>query len=191
MERKQDEQQLHAVRFAAGAAVLMACLERATLVSFFEQWRVFVFIALNLLLLAILFTSSNYHTQPSITNEVVSTDAQGEKTGTEDEAPMLQCSTLEKTKYQDVTKMLKSESKTETVNEKCKFDEGEEIEDEDDNNKASGLSKEELNEKVEAFITMFRQKYLVSEQPKIRRRNSFQLPAHNPHISVPPRISVG
>lgn len=191
MEKKQDEQHLHAVRFAAGAAVLMACLERATLVSFFEQWRVFVFIVLNLLLLAILFTSSNYHTCPSLTNEVVGSDAQEEKTSTKDEVQMRHCSNLEKSSNQDVSKMLESDNKTEIVNEMCNIDEGEESEDEDDNKKASGLSKEELNEKVEAFITMFRQKYLVSDQPKIRRRNSFQLPAHNPHISVPPRISVG
>lgn len=190
MERKQDEQQLHAVRFAAGAAVLMACLERATLVSFFEQWRVFVFIVLNLLLLAILFTSSNYHTCPNLTN-VVGSDAQEDTTSNKDEVRTQQCSNFAKRSHQDVSKMLESETKTEMVNETCNIDEGEESEDEDDNKKASGLSKEELNEKVEAFITMFRQKYLVSDQPKIRRRNSFQLPAHNPRISVPPRISVG
>lgn len=191
MERKQDEQQLPAVKFAAGAAVLMACLERATLVSFFEQWRVFVFIVLNLLLLAILFTSSNYHTCPSLTNEVDGSEVQGEKTSSKDEVQTEQCRNLGKISNQDVSKMLKSENKTEMENEKCYFSEEEENEDEDDNKKASELSKEELNEKVEAFITMFRQKYLVSDQPKIRRRNSFQLPTHNPHISMPPRISVG
>lgn len=57
MEDRKKEDKLQAVWFAAGVAALMACLERAMLVSFVEQWRVIAFLALNLLLLAILFTS--------------------------------------------------------------------------------------------------------------------------------------
>lgn len=61
------EDTLQAVWFAAGVAALMACLERAILVSFVEQWRLIAFLALNLLLLAILFTSTtNTPTTPIV-----------------------------------------------------------------------------------------------------------------------------
>lgn len=51
------EDRLRAVSFAAGTAAFMACIERAFMVSVFMHWRVWAFLALNLLLLAILFTS--------------------------------------------------------------------------------------------------------------------------------------
>ncbi|KAH6759556.1 hypothetical protein C2S52_022926 [Perilla frutescens var. hirtella] len=52
------EDRLRAVSFAAGTAAFMACIERAVMVSVFVHWRVWAFLALNLLLLAILFTSN-------------------------------------------------------------------------------------------------------------------------------------
>ncbi|KAL0395669.1 UNVERIFIED_CONTAM: Paired amphipathic helix protein Sin3-like 2 [Sesamum calycinum] len=51
--------QLQAVWFAAGMAAFIACIERAVVESLFTHWRVWAFLALNLLLLAILFTSKS------------------------------------------------------------------------------------------------------------------------------------
>ncbi|KAL1538633.1 hypothetical protein AAHA92_27353 [Salvia divinorum] len=60
-----EEQRLRAVSFAAGTAAFMACVERACMVSVFMHWRVWAFLALNLLLLAILFTSKSQNAEPS------------------------------------------------------------------------------------------------------------------------------
>lgn len=206
--RKEDEQQLHAVRFAAGVAVLMACLERAALVSFFEQWRVWVFLALNLLLLAILFTSTyttcsgSGSTPPNELSSSSSSSAQEENNTNNVELKsegkkriLKQCSNLEPTKSTDDNpKILKSESMREEIIRNYSVEEEEE--EEEDERKSSGLSKEELNEKVEAFIAMFRQQYLVSDHSKVtsrrRRRKSHQAPVMGGGCHfVPSHISVG
>lgn len=86
VSKKEDK--LQAVWFAAGMAALMACLERAILVSFVEQWRVIAFLLLNLLLLAILFTS----TSSSTTIVETSTETFGTNATTESKIEVRKCS---------------------------------------------------------------------------------------------------
>ena len=64
---KMREDQLQAVWFAAGTAAFIACIERAVVVSLFAHWRVWAFLALNLLLLAILFTSKSREQSVALT----------------------------------------------------------------------------------------------------------------------------
>lgn len=193
-KRKEDEQQLHAVRFAAGVAVLMACLERAAVVSFYEHWRVWVFLTLNLLLLAILFTSN--HTTCSSGGSIGrSNNLQEEKYAddvkhkSEKEKILKQCSALEPANSSDDNmKMRKSES----TREERDGERGEE--EENVAKKSNGLSKEELNEKAEAFIAMFRQQYLVphhSEVAKNTRKNHQKPLMGYPSNFIPSHISVG
>lgn len=74
MQEKKKDVQIQAMWFAAGTAAAMACLQRAVLVSVMEQWRMLVFLALNLLLLAILFTSTSTHNSNNTINSTSSTD---------------------------------------------------------------------------------------------------------------------
>ncbi|EXB47710.1 hypothetical protein L484_010495 [Morus notabilis] len=54
----EDDCCIHLVLFTAGTAVLMACLKKVLVVFLLEKWRAWVFVLLNLVLLAILFTST-------------------------------------------------------------------------------------------------------------------------------------
>ncbi|KAL7140893.1 hypothetical protein ABFS83_08G017600 [Erythranthe nasuta] len=156
-----EDDQLKAVSFAAGTAACIACIERA--VTVFVHWRVWAFLALNLLLLAILFTSKS---QKSSSNEI----------NREEDGASYSKFKREKNKkkkiQQECSQLLVStdDGRNLVVNEtKIADDEYEtknkEEEEEDDVKKEDydQLSEEELNEKVEAFITMFRQQYLVSD----------------------------
>ncbi|XP_019161806.1 PREDICTED: uncharacterized protein LOC109158328 [Ipomoea nil] len=124
---------VQAVWFAAGTAALMACLERAVVVSFVEQWRVLVFLALNLLLLAILFTSTRPNSPPET---LINT-------------PIISCTTAEEADEAAIEKEAEAEAE-------------EDAEDPVDDLKSADMSKEELNERAEAFIAMFRQ-HLASD----------------------------
>lgn len=155
MERdEKGEEQVKAVCFAAGTAALMACIERAVVVSVFVHWRVWAFLALNLLLLAILFTSKSRtpseeidrqnatnselkRTEAKIRRECrppVSTNSGGEMLKTAENGEVVE--------YEKENAVEDIEWKKEEINEQ--------------------LSKEELNQRVEAFIAMFRQ-HLVSD----------------------------
>ncbi|EYU34131.1 hypothetical protein MIMGU_mgv1a018172mg, partial [Erythranthe guttata] len=156
-----EDDQLKAVSFAAGTAACIACIERA--VTVFVHWRVWAFLALNLLLLAILFTSKS---QKSSSNEINREEdgATYSKFKREKNKKMIkqECSQLlvsidgGRNLVENETKI--ADNEYETINK-------EEEEEEDGAKKEDydQLSEEELNEKVEAFITMFRQQYLVSD----------------------------
>lgn len=151
--------QLQAVLFAAGTAVVFACLERAVVVSIFKQWHMWVFLALNLLLIAILFTSThpprNSSNPPSKSQETDGTSK------TEPPAPA-----AEANHHEDVFDDGEDELKlSNEEREECNFEE------EEDEKSSSLLSNDELNERVEAFISRFRQQYLVSDV-KISRTRS-------------------
>lgn len=128
------ELHLQAVWFAAGTAAFMACLERAVLVSFVEQWRVLVFLSLNLLLLAILFTSTHPNCSPS-------TDTPETQNGLGSSA-------------EEADQVDKQGSSAGVTKENEAADQVD--------LKSADMSKEELNERVEAFIAMFRQ-HLASD----------------------------
>ncbi|KAK6155138.1 hypothetical protein DH2020_009386 [Rehmannia glutinosa] len=130
------EDQIKAVSFAAGTAACMACIERAIVVSVFVHWRVWAFLALNLLLLAILFTSKS----PKIPNDQGNSEFRKKK------------------KSQSI-------STNGGGGEKAKLSPKQEMNNSEDDGMKEDydqLTKEELNQRVEAFIVMFRQ-HLVSD----------------------------
>ncbi|XP_059643160.1 uncharacterized protein LOC132285018 [Cornus florida] len=174
MAVNKKEDNLQAVWFAAGTAVLMACLKRATVVSLVEQWRVWVFLALNLLLLAILFTSTSSTNQPqesNYTNEEPNTIERKKR--------RKQCMRflLEDEQGSNSSMFFKSTGII-TRTEK-------EVVEEDDDVKQISLSKEELNEKAEAFIAMFR-RHLISDA-KNRSRSPSQT-RRRPHTEHPGQL---
>ncbi|KAL3526470.1 hypothetical protein ACH5RR_011126 [Cinchona calisaya] len=166
MEEKKKQGQLQAIWFAAGTAAFMACLQRAVLASFVEQWRVVVFLSLNLLLLAILFTSPPPLSPLASSNEPTVQDLnenmEFEIEGTKKRRKQGSSTTTAADDHpEDVTndrwKLLKCRSKRQNQNGVQNLNEA------TVKNQANyELSKEELNERVEAFIAMFRQ-HLVSD----------------------------
>ncbi|CAH9067894.1 unnamed protein product [Cuscuta europaea] len=142
--KKREEGQaadVQAVWFAAGTAALMACLERAVVVSFVEQFRVLVFLALNLLLLAILFTSRhpNCSSPPDFNQET------GNGGGGCTEEPK------EKGKAAETPREQEFAAEAE-----------EEVRGSDDDDDDDEVVAKELNERAEAFIAKFRQ-HLASD----------------------------
>ncbi|KAK4393052.1 hypothetical protein Sango_1776000 [Sesamum angolense] len=144
---EKGEDQVKAVCFAAGTAALMACIERAVVVSVFMHWRVWAFLALNLLLLAILFTSKSQTPSDDIVREDgVNSEIKKKKRFRQE------CST------NGGGEMLKSDERGEAV----MYEKENSVEDDGKKEENEQLSKEELNQRVEAFIAMFRQ-HLVSD----------------------------
>ena len=122
--------------FTAGIVLLLLCLKRALLLFLVEQWRAWVFLVLNIVLLAIFFTSMNPNSS-QISHQEIS---------------MKNGSKVEACKEDQLLKS-KKRSKTEEAEEKLE----KEVVVEEENGEPPKLSKEELNERVEAFIAMFRQ----------------------------------
>ncbi|KAL4581667.1 hypothetical protein LXL04_006193 [Taraxacum kok-saghyz] len=160
MEVKSRNDQLQAILFAAGTAVVIACLERAVVVSIFKQWHMWVFLALNLLLIAILFTSThpprNSSNPPSKSQEIDETS--------KSEPPATTAAAAADNHREDV-----AEDEVNLSGEDTEYEDS--FEDKEEEKSESLLSNEELNEKVEAFISRFRQQYLVSDV-KISRARS-------------------
>ncbi|KAI3500821.1 hypothetical protein L1887_36647 [Cichorium endivia] len=165
MEDKTRNDQLQAVLFAAGMAVVIACLERAVVVSIFKQWHMWVFLTLNLLLIAILFTSThpprNSSNPPPKSQETDGTSKAQPPPANHPEDVI--------DDGEDELKLSNEEREESTFEDR--EEQEEEDEDGEDERSSSLLSNEELNEKVEAFISRFRQQYLVSEV-KISRTRS-------------------
>ncbi|KAG5535030.1 hypothetical protein RHGRI_022965 [Rhododendron griersonianum] len=152
-KKKEDDHHLHAVWFAAGSTlVVAACLQRAAVVSLVEQWRVWVFLALNLLLLAILFTSTS--AKVSAIHEENSSQVQDNSTNYEMGKGRKQCRRrlLAADDYGSDSGRFSMVPKSGGGNSSAAA-----------KSTADQLSKEELNERVEAFIAMFRQQ-LVSDR---------------------------
>lgn len=145
------EDQLQAVWFAAGTAAFIACIERAVVLSLFTHWRVWAFLALNLLLLAILFTSKSQIPANEMGQE---TDDDSEFDRKKRIRLQLRPLLVSVNDGSESVKLLKSGECLEYGRKNVEDDGKEEAEDQ--------LSKEELNQRVEAFIAMFRQ-HLVSD----------------------------
>ncbi|PIN14519.1 hypothetical protein CDL12_12858 [Handroanthus impetiginosus] len=155
---KMKKDQLQPIWFAAGTAALMACIERAVVVSLFTHWRVWAFLALNLLLLAILFTSKSQ----------IEIDKEGDDCSELDRKKMRQ-------KHRDESKIeTKKEKATEEHDQSDSVTRGNEsvkveFMNEEDDRKSEmheEISKEELNQRVEAFIAMFRQHLVYDAKGK-------------------------
>ncbi|KAK8586889.1 hypothetical protein V6N12_021410 [Hibiscus sabdariffa] len=155
--------------FTAGIAVLVVCLKRALLLFLVQQWRSWVFLVLNLVLLAIFFTSMNPNSsQISDQQEINKKDEETKKkTGGLNEIEACKEEEEENHHHEVVNskKRGKSEEAEETVEKELMVEE----EEEEENIEALKLSKEELNERVEAFIAMFRQ-HLASDARKGRKQ---------------------
>ncbi|XP_071915956.1 uncharacterized protein [Coffea arabica] len=168
MEGRKKQAQLQAMWFAAGTAAIMACLERAVLVSVVEQWRVVAFLALNLLLLAILFTSPSplaSSNEPSSQEFNENMDSKVELRSNErkesaSRGPMLSAAD-DHHDHDDGSGNHLRLLKCRIRREKGRVVEKQNLKDTMDQ-AHDELSQEELNERVEAFITMFRQ-HLVSD----------------------------
>lgn len=159
-----DHHELQAVWFAAGTAAFIACIERAVVVSLFTHWHVWAFLALNLLLLAILFTSSRPQIQSKIQidsredEDDASQLINGKSTISEDQCRPL-ISNTRKAKQLCEIGVVESEKKLAEIDNTISTGETDEKREGHDYQ----LSKEELNQRVEAFIAMFRKQYLVSD----------------------------
>nr|XP_011466256.1 PREDICTED: uncharacterized protein LOC105352042 [Fragaria vesca subsp. vesca] len=138
-----QEYVMHMVLLTAGASasVLMVFL--------MEQWRAWVFIVLNLVLLAILFTSVSS-----------TSDDHQECKNNDDEADRVPVK-VEMKKETRQCRWPPAQVDQEVVKE-WEEEEWFEIEDKPEEEEVPKLSKEALNERVEAFIVMFRQ-HLVSD----------------------------
>ncbi|GJS68570.1 hypothetical protein Tco_0683135 [Tanacetum coccineum] len=141
---------LQAVWFAAGMAVIIACLERAVVVSIFKHLHMWVFLALNLLLIAILFTSK-YPLQ-DLKNPSQKCDLSQDSC---EKPPSPAAKVVE-------------DHRDAVVEDGVKGNEDMGFEEEDDEKTTTLLTNDELNERVEAFISRFRQEYLVSDVKNLK-----------------------
>jgi type III secretory pathway component EscV len=156
----EDDDTMHTILFTAGTALLMVCLKRAMITLLVEQWRAWVFLVLNIVLLAILFTStrsaSNENQQCNNNNVAMKVERVERKNKN------TRLSTWSPPQVEECTKEYKNVIHSKTISDK---DEPEERIEED--TEVPRLSKEELNERVETFIAMFRQ-HLISDAKKGR-----------------------
>ncbi|XP_002517427.2 uncharacterized protein LOC8280609 isoform X1 [Ricinus communis] len=153
--REHGDEYIHKTFIAAGTTLAMACLKRILVMFFVEQWRTRVFLILNLVLLTILFTSIR---SSSSENDQESKDTPEMKTQENKKRNECGLSTKDKP-HQESHKLCKrTKDAHEVEQEHIKVD----IE-------AQKLSQEELNERAEAFIAMFRQ-HLVSDARKSRNQ---------------------
>ncbi|KAE8732007.1 Detected protein of unknown function [Hibiscus syriacus] len=163
MEEKKEN--VNTALFTAGIAVLVVCLKRALLLFLVQQWRAWVFLVVNLVLLAIFFTSINPN---SSQQEINRKDEESKKTSgglNEVEA----CKEEDNDEVVNSKKRRKCEDVEEVVEKRLMVEE----EEEEENIEALKLSKEELNERVEAFIAMFRQ-HLASDARKGRNQSDLK-----------------
>ncbi|MBA0799594.1 hypothetical protein Gohar_010103 [Gossypium harknessii] len=156
MEEKKEN--VNTALFTAGIAVLLVCLKRALLLFLVQQWRAWVFLVLNLVLLAIFFTSMTPNSSQISQQEMNKNEEEmKKKRGNFNEAEAC----TEDHQVSNSKQISKSEEVEDLVEKEVVVEEEEEEEEEDEeeeeNIEALKLSKEELNERVEAFIAMFRQ----------------------------------
>ncbi|KAJ9683541.1 hypothetical protein PVL29_019214 [Vitis rotundifolia] len=166
VELKHGDDRTHTVLFAAGTALLIAWLKRAVMVCLVEQWRAWVFLALNLVLLAIVFTSARSSTAAAATSEDEETNESSDNSSSSNNNNNSNAEVVEaerKKRRRQCRRSGAAEMENEhgdcghkTYRRRSSRVEAERV-DEGVDEENRGLSKEELNERVEAFITMFRQ----------------------------------
>ncbi|XP_061372330.1 uncharacterized protein LOC133314815 [Gastrolobium bilobum] len=146
-EEEHKEDSTHIIVLTAGTFLLMVCLKYFLV----EQWRAWVFLVLNVILLAILFMSMRpgYCDQNSKSENNVE-EVKNEK---KEKSKPCECS-------QEIECCKKQCWTSTNVHVQNEIEEDEEEEEEEE--QVTLLSKEELNERVEAFIAMFRQ-HLISD----------------------------
>ncbi|MBA0649856.1 hypothetical protein Goklo_017370 [Gossypium klotzschianum] len=174
MEGKKEN--VNTALFTAGIAVLLVCLKRALLLFLVQQWRAWVFLVLNLVLLAIFFTSMTPNSSQISQQEMNKNEEEmKKKRGNFNEAEAC----TEDHQVSNSKQISKSEEVEDLVEKEVVVEEEEEEDDEEEeeNIEALKLSKEELNERVEAFIAMFRQQ-LALDARKGRKQADFSKKKH-------------
>lgn len=179
VEFKHGDYRTQTLLFTAGTTLLMAWLKRAVMMCLVEQWRAWVFLALNLVLLAIVFTSTRSVAAAASEDEETNRSSDDNKTNSNAEV-----AEMERKKRREQCRRSGGVAELVVGNEliirgcdhktgsrrrrrsscssSSNTNSGVEIERVDhdeaaDTGESRALSKEELNERVEAFITMFRQ----------------------------------
>ncbi|XP_057947786.1 uncharacterized protein LOC131143476 [Malania oleifera] len=158
-EGKKDK--VYTILFMAGTALLMFGLKMCLV----EQWRAWVFLTLNLLLLAILLTSVQFSSEEE---KQESTEKEITVESKKVNVAIIQQSSTTATKKASQECHDRSEEAREP-NLHCELDDssrgGKQSQVEDDEEQQQfQLSKEELHERVEAFIAMFRRHLVLDAQ---------------------------
>ncbi|CAK8533596.1 unnamed protein product [Lathyrus sativus] len=152
-EQEFNEDSIQSIIFTLGTFLLMLCLKGFLV----EKWRSYMFIILNVILLAILYMSMkpNYWSSRNLENE-----SNVEEVKNDDKEKKGAC------EFSQEIEEEKECYKKQCWNSTSSFhhvDVENEIDDEEEEDEhVEVLSKEELNERVEAFIAMFR-KHLISD----------------------------
>ncbi|KAG8482805.1 hypothetical protein CXB51_023971 [Gossypium anomalum] len=168
MEEKKEN--VNTALFTAGIAVLLVCLKRALLLFLVQQWRAWVFLVLNLVLLAIFFTSMTPNSSQISQQEMNKNEEEmKKKRGNFNEAKAC----TEDHQVSNSKQISKSKEVEDLVEKEVVVEE----EEEEENIETLKLSKEELNERVEAFIAMFRQQ-LALDARKGRKQADFSKKKH-------------
>ncbi|XP_058753834.1 uncharacterized protein LOC131627014 [Vicia villosa] len=165
-EEEFKEDSIQTIMFTLGTFLVMICLKGFLV----EKWRSYVFIILNVILLAILYMSMNpnYCSSRNLENESnvedVKNDDKEKKRVCEISQEIEEDKECHKKQCWNSTSSSTSTSTIHHVDVENKIDENEidEDEEEDEHVEVRVLSKEELNERVEAFIAMFR-RHLISD----------------------------
>ncbi|KAK9119565.1 hypothetical protein Scep_017658 [Stephania cephalantha] len=153
MKNRLKNEEIEAAVIAISIAILMAGVKHAV-ASMLQQWRALVFLLLNLLLLAILFTSIK-HQPRNKEVETVDNDKKIEKKAAKRKKSKCEW-------FDPVEEMALPSEESVCSDDECVENGGCD---------QPCLSKEELNAKVEAFIVMFRQQ-LASDAQRRRSRPS-------------------
>lgn len=169
MERRRErDKHLHTALFTMLIALLMLCFQRAhVVVSLAEQWRARIFILLNLLLLAVLFTSHPF-TRASSNDEENSREEEAERSKKVASKRRRDMDVVITSSYAEELCEFSRNNKSTSCNNNVFVNK---VDDEVSNERVEDvefLSEEELNRRVEAFISMFKQHLLSDSKRKSR-----------------------
>ncbi|GKU97039.1 hypothetical protein SLEP1_g10220 [Rubroshorea leprosula] len=186
MEKREGEEgNVSTALFTAGTVLLVVGLKRVKMLFLlFEQWRWWVFLVLNLLLLAIFFTSMNSSLSKNPESKKIDEEMNVERK--KKKKKQSHGFSEAETCHEDF-KLIEKRSQEKEQSEE------EKAEDVEDCGEQGKLSKEELNERVEAFIASFRQHLFLDSrrgrEPK--QSDGFNFPrGSNPCLILPTQEGV-
>ncbi|XP_058753833.1 uncharacterized protein LOC131627013 [Vicia villosa] len=158
-EEEFNEDSIESIIFTLGTFLLMVCLKSFLV----EKWRSYVFLFLNVTLLAILYMSMkpNYWSKRNLEYE---SNVEEVKNGDKEKKGACEFSQEIEEDKECYKKQCwnSTSSSTSTIHYVDVENEIDENDDGEEDEHVEVLSKDELNERVEAFIAMFR-KHLISD----------------------------
>ncbi|CAI8594385.1 unnamed protein product [Vicia faba] len=156
-----NEDSIQTIMFTLGTFLLMVSLKSFLL----EKWRAYVFIILNVILLSIIYMSMKpkYCSNRNIENE--SNDEEVKNGDKEKKGACEYSEEIEEDKecYRKQS-WNSTSSSTSSIHHVDVENEIDENDDEEEDEQVEVLSKEELNERVEAFIAMFRKHLILDDK---------------------------